>query len=73
MVEILLIILAFNLGIFSGYICRVFIVRKAGYSGIILVTEDEERKIFSLELNEDPEVLEDRDEVIFKVSKQASQ
>jgi hypothetical protein len=44
-----------------------------GYSGIILVTEDEERKMFSLELNGDPDDLEDRDEVIFKVSKQPSQ
>jgi hypothetical protein len=51
----------------------VFIVRKAGYAGIILVTEDEEKKIFSLELNQDPDDLEDRDEVIFRVSKQASQ
>lgn len=73
MVEILLLILVFIIGVLSGYICRVFIVRKAGYAGIILVTEDEEKKIFSLELNQDPDDLEDRDEVIFRVSKQASQ
>lgn len=72
MVSIPLVIVIFTLGVFVGYICRVLIVKKAGYGGIILITETEEKKIFSLELNGDPEDLVDRDEVIFKVSEHPS-
>jgi hypothetical protein len=72
MLVILALIAAFTLGTFIGYICRVFLVRKTGYTGIILVTQTEEKKIFSLELSGDPDDLEDQDEVIFKVSKHPS-
>jgi hypothetical protein len=50
----------------------VFIVRKTGYGGVILITETEEKKIFSLELDGDPNDLADRDEVIFRVSEHPS-
>jgi hypothetical protein len=73
MVEILLLILAFILGVLFGYICRVYIVRYSGYGGTIIVTETEDTKTFSLEVNSDPDDLEDKDEIIFKVSKQSSQ
>lgn len=35
--------------------------------GELIVREIGDKKIFSLELNDDPEILETRDEVIFKV------
>ena len=72
MLVILAIIAAFTLGTMAGYICRVFLVRKMGYTGVILVTQTEEKKIFSLELEGDPDDLEDQDEVLFKVSKHPS-
>ena len=68
MLEILLFFLVFSFGTLCGYICRVFLVRKMGYSGVILISQTEDKKIFSLELNSDPDDLEDQDEVIFKVS-----
>src|SRR3954447_18506856 len=39
--------------------------------GVIKVTESGDKKLFSLELEGDPEALEDKQEVIFKVSKTA--
>jgi hypothetical protein len=70
--EIVLLVIVFSVGTLLGYICRVFLVRKMGYTGTILVTEAEDKKIFTLELNDDPDNLQDEDEVIFKV-KTASQ
>jgi len=72
MLVILALIASFSLGTMVGYICRVFLVRKTGYTGTILVTQTEDKKIFSLELAGDPEDLEDEDEVIFRVSKHPS-
>jgi hypothetical protein len=70
MLEILLLIVSFTIGAGFGYICRrAFIIRTAGYTGIILITEDDEKTIFTLELDGDPEELADQDEVIFKVKK----
>ena len=68
MLEILLSLLAFSLGTLCGYIIRVFLVHKTEYGGAILITQTEDKKIFSLELDVDPDVLEDQDEVLFKVS-----
>lgn len=42
---------------------------KSSYDGTIKVTRNEERILFSLELNDDPRILEHKDEVIFKVQK----
>jgi hypothetical protein len=65
--EIVLLVVVFSVGTLFGYICRVFIVRKMGYTGTILITETEDKKVFTLELAGDPNDLEDEDEVIFKV------
>lgn len=67
MLEIVLLVGVFTFGFFFGYVMRVYLVRHMGYAGQILITETEEKKIFSLELNGDPEDLADHDEVIFRV------
>lgn len=65
--EFVWILLAYTIGTIFGYVCRVFLVRKMRYSGVIIITDTEDKKIFSLELDTDPDVLEVQDEVIFKV------
>lgn len=40
-----------------------------GYDGIISVTRDGRKILYSLELNDDPEKLEHMREVLFKVKK----
>jgi len=40
---------------------------KNGYDGNIVVSKDEEKIIYSLELDEDPETLQFKKKVIFKI------
>jgi hypothetical protein len=50
-----------------GYeICKL-IEYKNGYDGNIVVSSGEEKIIYSLELNEDPEPLQFKKKVIFKI------
>lgn len=42
------------------------------FSGLINIYEDDETKTFSLELDEDPYVLETQDEVVFKINRDAN-
>jgi hypothetical protein len=67
MLEILLIVSSFSIGVLFGYIVRVFLAHRMRRSGTILVTKTEDKKIFSLVLDGDPEDLENQDEVMFKV------
>ena len=68
MLEILVSIFTFSIGVVFGYIARVHLVHSTEYAGTILVTQTEDKKIFSLELDTDPDTLEDADEVLFKVN-----
>ena len=72
MVNISLIVIAFAIGIFLGYLARVFLAKKIhqmNYAGRMLVVKTPEKTIYSLELEGDPEALETQDEVVFKVSR----
>ena len=59
--------IAFYIGAFAGFILHKMLGRVKSYSGVINVTRTEEKTLFSLELNENPEMIAYQDEVIFKV------
>jgi phosphate/sulfate permease len=60
---ILIPILAFVIGYRISHIRR----RIKSYSGTMKVIRDENKVLYSLELSEDPSMLEQKSEVIFKV------
>jgi len=47
----------------------IWVLRLYRYSGTINISENEETKLYSLDLNDDPETLEKKKEVVFKVAK----
>lgn len=57
-------ILVFNLGVL---VYSLFIARTKDYSGTMKVIRDENKILYSLELHEDPIMLEQKSEVVFKV------
>jgi hypothetical protein len=65
--EILIGVGIFYVGIAVGFILRKWLFSRREYTGSIYVTRNEDRILYSLELDENPEELEFRDEVIFKV------
>lgn len=72
LILIIAVILALLVGIAVGYKLKDWKVSKATSSGTIRLTKTDEKSIFSLELDGDPEELEFRDKVIFKVEKSAA-
>lgn len=58
----------FTLGIFVGYLVRVFLEKHKAYSGTINVTRTPEKTLYLLELSGPPEDLENEREVLFKVN-----
>lgn len=63
----LYLVIAFYAGIFAGFILFRWLGRKRSYSGIINVIRNPDKTLFSLELQEDPEMIAYQDEVVFKV------
>jgi len=59
--------IVFYIGLFIGLIIQRWLRRGKSYSGIIQVTRTPDKTLFSLELEEDPEMIAYKDEVIFKV------
>jgi hypothetical protein len=57
------------LGVFLGYSSRSYERSDAKYDGVLQIVETEDSKLFSLELNEEAESLEDLSRVLFKVNK----
>jgi Putative phage holin Dp-1 len=55
------------LGILLGYSSRSYNNSDAKFDGVIAVKVEEDKKVFSLELNGDPDDLTDQSQVIFKV------
>jgi hypothetical protein len=66
-VEIVIVIGVFYFGVFIGFILRKWIVDRSGYDGDLLIIKDDDKIIYSLELHEDPEMMEFKNELIFKV------
>lgn len=70
--QILYFILVFFVGVTMGFFLRTqVLMRYSRRTGTIFVTDAQGMKTFLLELNEDPENIEDKDLVIFKVEKGA--
>lgn len=66
-VEIVIVIGVFYFGVFIGFILRKWLVDRSGYDGDLLIIKDDDKIIYSLELHEDPEMMEFKNELIFKV------
>lgn len=60
-------VIAFYIGVFAGFILHRWLGRRSSYSGTIQVIRNPDKTLFSLELDEDPEMIAFKDEVIFKV------
>ena len=58
----------FYLGFLLGLITQRWLASRRSYIGTIKVLREDEKIVYSLELDEDPIALQDRDEVIFKVT-----
>jgi hypothetical protein len=54
-------------GLFVGYFAHYWVASMQAVSGTMHVIKDEEKTVYSLELNEDPEELAYKPMVIFKV------
>lgn len=68
MVILLSVIFVFICGVFAGVFISKLVGHKNKYSGDIVVTKTNEgRTLYSLELNDYPEKIEFKKEVIFKV------
>jgi len=65
--EILLFVLVFLIGIFVGFLVKGYLQYRAGYNGAILITEEADRKLYSLMLDDYPEKIEFKKEVVLKV------
>ena len=59
--------IVFYAGVFAGFILHKLLGRVRSYSGVININKFPDKTVFSLELDEDPEELAFKDEVIFKV------
>jgi len=66
-VGILLWILIYILGMLVGFLLKTFLYRITSYTGVIHIYDGEEKTVYSLELNEYPEEIRFKKEVVFKV------
>lgn len=57
----------FYAGVLAGIGIQRWLRYRASYSGTMFVIREEEKTVYSLELDEDPIAFQDRAEVIFKV------
>jgi hypothetical protein len=62
--EIVICAVIFVIGVIAGFFLRRLVTHP---TGTILVTEEDEKTVYSLELNEYPEKIAFRKEVVFKV------
>lgn len=70
--QILYFILVFFLGVLTGSVLLTrVLMRYSRRTGTIFVTDAQGMKTFLLELNDDPEKIEDKNLVIFRVEKGA--
>ena len=63
----LYLVIAFYVGLFIGLIMQRGLARRRSYSGIMNVVKHPDKTVFTLDVHEDPVLLIDKDEVIFKV------
>ena len=60
-------IIGLSIGVMIGFIFCTLFRRVASYSGVMKIIKEDDRVLYSLELHEDPIMLEHVTEVIFKV------
>lgn len=75
--EVILIIVAFYVGLLVGfliklYLNKIYLKNIAGDMGTINVIETPEKIVYQLELKSDPQDLEDKKRVVFKVVRHPS-
>ncbi len=64
---ILILVATACLSLLAGYLICKFMLNKRSYSGTIIVIPSEDKLVYSLELDENPEKLQHMSEVTFKV------
>lgn len=64
---VLLYAFVFCFGMFIGFLLRTWIAHREQYSGTIHITHSEEKTMYSLELEEYPETIEFKKQIVFKV------
>lgn len=62
-------ILVFYFGIIIGFFFRRWLDNRTADSGVIVVTHDEGKLLYSIELNDNPEELQYMEQVKFKVDR----
>lgn len=60
-------IVIFGIGVIFGFMLCSILRRRSGYSGVLKVIKEENGVLYSLELQDDPKLLELEDEIVFKV------
>jgi hypothetical protein len=65
--QIVIYILIFYGGFAVGYIIRSWLQYRTGYNGALFVTKEADKKLYSLMLDDYPEKIELKKEVILKV------
>lgn len=65
--EVLVYLLVFYAGIFIGMTFRSWLYNRSKYHGSIFVTKNPDKTIYSLELDDDPELIQFKKKVVLKV------
>ena len=60
-------ILIFSFGLYVGFFIRAWLGYRSSYTGVMHIHDSEEKTVYSLELNEYPEEIRFKKEVVFKV------
>lgn len=60
-------ILVFSFGLWIGFLLRAWIAHREQYSGTIHITHSEKKTLYSLELDEYPESIEFKKQIVFRV------
>lgn len=60
-------LLVYIFGLYMGFLIRSWLASRASYTGVMHIHDTKEKTVYSLELNEYPEEIRFKKEVIFKV------
>ena len=60
-------VLIYILGFLVGFLVKTWLYRRTSYTGVMHIIDSEEKTVYSLELNEYPEEIRFKKEVVFKV------
>lgn len=60
-------IVIFYVGLAIGFYIKHWLLNRSGYDGVVLILKDDEKILYSLELHDDPEEIQYKNELILKV------